>query len=421
MQTLFAACTAAMLATGCTNDEMTAPDGGKDGGNGSGNVGTEPSVVFTLGLPAGDEVNYTRASTIDSDATEWAINSMKVYHFCATVENAGTPPEDTKYLLQDVYSMLVKSDEELTSGICLDNGNGSYSLKLALRTAKIAATDKHAFAFVANDSCSTFDANLVAGTTTLADLKKQVADKQVKDGTASPTLFMGNPAGLCMTAEIKDQPLTSGINTVSNADNPTQLTRIMARLDVKNFVSQERAFELKSVRLLYSGYFTAPKGYLFAADGQDYIWNTAEEKMTITQNAQYDKYGYMPVSQYTTESGMKDAWVSATTAANGRSGVWYKKVLYMYEFPDKMKIGTSPTTPIVAEVKYTLNGLPGTAEVKLQNDDTVNLKIARNTVYTLQVGETSTAGGALTFKFVQAPWTMHEIDVDLSDGKESIP
>lgn len=421
-QTMFALCTAALFTTGCSNDVLTS----------TGNIGSKEegtSVLFNLGMPLGDEVDYTRATEgkIDDDASEWAMKSLKVYHFCASVAQTNDEPADDAYTLAGVYDVPVKSGVTLTSGICLNNGNGKYDLKLSLRTNKLGEKDKHAFAFVANDSCATFDAALVAGTTTLEALKKQVADKQVKDGKASASLFMGDPAGLCMTGEVKNKTLKGGVNQLSTTGTPISLTRIMARLDVKNFVPQERNFQLTSVRLLYSGNFTAPKGYLFEATGQDYIWSTTEANMEITQNKLYGTFGYLPVEGYSTDSGMRDVWAAATTTTikNGaasitRNSVWYKKVLYMYEFPAKTGNDANYVTPLQVEVGYTLNGVASTAIVKVTDENNVNLKIERNTVYILQVGETTAAGGALTFGFAQTPWSIHDIDVDLSEGKETI-
>ncbi len=412
LQTMFAMCTGALLATGCSNEEMARPN--------QGNGTEETSVTFSLGLPQGDEVGYTRADAVIQDASENTLKSLKVYHFHATVGNAGDTPTDADYTLERIYNVPIKTsaangETTTTAGTCTNNGDGTYSVKLSLRTKLIAETDKHAFAFVANDSCSTFDAGIVESTTTLADLHKQLADKQVTGGTASADLFMGDPAGLCMTGEVKNVTLTSGSNQISTTDSRTALTRIMARLDVKNFVPQDRDFHIESVRLLYSNYYTAPKGYLFGMAGQTFIWNTQEEAMEITQNAMYDTYGYLPVADYAAESAMKDTWVATTKSANGREGIWYKKILYMYEYPAKLGDG-SAINPIQIEVNYTLNGVSAKATVNVEDEKQVPYAIERNTVYTLQIGETEAPAGALTFKFVFAPWTVHDVDVDLNDG-----
>lgn len=416
LQTMFAMCTGALLATGCNNEEMTQPNQGS---------GTDEatSVTFSLGLPQGDEVGYTRADVIQ-DASENTLKSLKVYHFHADMSGdaSGTPTDDA-YKLERIYNVTIKDasnanggETTTTAGTCINNGDGTYSVKLSLRTDKIAETDKHAFAFVANDSCTTFNTTAEVGTTTLEALHKQLADKKVTGGTASPTLFMGDPAGLCMTGEVKNQTLTSGSNTIKPTDSEkTPLTRIVARLDVKNFVPQDRDFQIKSMRLLYTNNYTAPQGYLFGMDGQTSIWNTPAATMNISQNSVYDTYGYLPLASYATESGMKDIWVAATKSSNGREGVWYKKVLYMYEYPAALENG-SAITPVQIEVSYTLNGISAKTAVKVEDDKQVPHAINRNYVYILQVGETEAQGGELTFKFVFAPWTVHDVDVDLSDG-----
>lgn len=415
LQTMFAMCTGALLATGCNNEEMTQPN------QGSGTDETT-SVTFSLGLPQGDEVGYTRAVVAD-DASENILKSLKVYHFHADMSGdaSGTPTDDA-YTLERIYNVTIKDasaanggETTTTAGTCINNGDGTYSVKLSLRTDKIAETDKHAFAFVANDSCTTFNTTAEVGTTTLEALHKQLADKKVTGGTASPALFMGDPAGLCMTGEVKNKTLTSGSNSISTTESKTPLTRIMARLDVKNFVPQDREFHIESVRLLYSNYYTAPQGYLFGMTGQTFIWNTTEETMAITQNAKYDTYGYLPVADYAAESAMKDTWAATTKSANGREGIWYKKVLYMYEYPAKLGDG-SAINPIQIEVNYTLNGVSAKTTVKVEDEKQVPYAIERNTVYTLQIGETEAPAGELTFKFVFAPWTVHDIDVDLSEG-----
>ena len=422
MQTMFALCASAILTTGCSNDELISPKGESGSGNG------ETSVTFSLGLPQGDEVGYTRAAdaTIADDETENTMKSLKVYHFHAKVDAAADEPADNAYQLVRIYNVPITTsaatngESPTTAGTCINNGNGTYSVKLSLRTNAITETDKHAFAFIANDSCSAFDANSMAEGTTLEQLHKQLADKQVTGGTASADLFMGDPAGLCMTGEVKNKTLTSGSNKLSEDADKTPLTRIMARLDVKNFVPKDRDFKIESVRLLYSEFYTAPKGYLFDIEGQDYIWNTPEKEMEITQNPVYDTYGYLPYANYSAASGMKDTWVATTV--NKREGVWYKKVLYMYEFPVKNGAGSSTNIPpIQIKVKYTLNGVSATTTLKIVDPLTsVPYAITRNTVYTLQVGETESQGGGLTFNFVFTPWTAHDVDVDLSEGTEVV-
>lgn len=411
MQTLFAACTAAMLATGCTNDEMTAPDGGKDGGNGNTNAGREASVTFSLGLPQGDKVNYTRATVAD-DATEWTVKTLKAYHFKA----AGSPTGDADYTLVSAYDVLVYDatpTDGVTMGRCIKSADAQYTLKLSLRDAG-NEQDKHAFAFVVNDSCSTFDMRVEEALTpdkkaliTLADLKKCTANKVVENNTATPALFFGDPQGLCMTGITDNVTLKYGAD---NAIGKIDLTRVMARLDVKSFVATGANFKILSVRVTGTNY--APLSAALFEDGKtNDLWKS-DQAITIDQASVYTEKGYLlpGASDY-----LDASWVEEVTS-DGRTGTWYKKVLYMYERPQALN-GLELKVPLQAEVSYTLNGSPATATVGLTDVNGKTLEIKRNTVYTLQVGQTQSDGGSLVFEFEDTPWNLHEMDVDLNEGK----
>lgn len=407
---MFAFGAAAMLWAGCSNDvALESPD------QNTGNPvdGETVTVHFGLGLPSGDEVNYANArADVLHDASEWKLETLKVYHFNSSEET----PTDEQYKLANTYKIPVKQTGDAASGLCVKTEDAKYNLTLSLRAK---TTGKHTFAIVANDSCSTFDESLVLGTTTLADLKRCVADKQVDNDNKDASLFIGNPAGLGITGLLENQTLTGGSNTLGNVT----MTRIMARLDVQNFVPESRNFQILSVKVKYPTNTGAPKGYLFqhlsadakaqlvTAPGGNSIWDTAEA-IEINQNPVYE-------GKYTTYDAanvdMKDTWVSTCTTDN-RTGVWYKKVLYMYEYPKKINFDT---TPAVAEVSYTLNGWPSTAEIQMKDANKNPIDLLRNHVYTLQVGETSSQGGALTFIFVDSPWSIHEVDADLNDGKEN--
>lgn len=409
MQTLFAACTAAMLATGCTNDEMTAPDGGKDGGNGNTNAGREASVTFSLGLPQGDEVNYTRATVAD-DATEWTVKTLKVYHF-----KGADSSNDDGYTLVSAYDVPVYDtapEDKVTMGRCIKSADAQYTLKLSLRDAG-TNSEKHVFAFVVNDSCSTFDQRVEEALTaeqkkaiTLAELKKCTADKVVENNAATPALFFGDPQGLCMTGIKGDVTLTYGAD---NVIDKIDLTRVMARLDVKNFVSTGANFKILSVRVTAANYAPLSAALFIEGKTKD-LWKS-DQTITIDQASVYTENGY----QLPSPSGYLDAsWVEEVTS-DGRTGTWYKKVLYMYERPQEFN-GIN-LSPLQAEVSYTLNGSPATVTVGLADATTGKpFEIKRNTVYTLQVGQTQSDGGNLTFEFKDTPWNLHEMDVDLNQG-----
>lgn len=408
VQTLFALCAAALLTTGCSNDAL-ATDEGRSGNEG------DASVSFSLGLPGRDEVDYTRAdaTTPLQDASEWTVKKLKVYHFSSTEAT----PTDAQYTLVAAYNVPVKetlASGESGMGLCVKTGDAKYQLKLSLRS-KVNENEKHVFAFIANDSCTIFDQTVDEANTpelkaviTLEALKKCVADKKVTGNTADATLFTGNPEGLCMTGEVKVEKLVSGANVV----NDVSFVRIMARMDVKNFVPESRNFKLLSVRVKYTSPQGAPQGYLFPKQEAN-IW-AITEAMDIKQNPVYAKGGY--ATTYTASTtDMKDTWVGTATA-DGRQGVWYKKVIYMYEYPKALF--SNPTIAPQAEVTYMLNGSTSTTVVDMKDADTGNaFDIKRNHVYTLQIGETASVGQPIEFIFTDAPWTVHEIDADLNSGK----
>ena len=414
-QTMFALCTAALFTTGCSNDVLTSQEG-------NGSEDWNATVAFSLGLPGSDEVDYTRAGVPLQDASEWTIKTLKVYHF----SSAEATPTDEQYNLVTAYNVPVKEIGSPAIGQCVKTGDAKYSLQLSLRS-KAGVDEKHVFAFIANDSCSSYDTKIEEAMTdgeitsdekaeyTLAKLKECIADKQLQkeDGmqennSANETLFMGDPAGLCMTAILThESALTSGTNALGAVD----LKRIMARLDVKNFVAENRSFKLLSVRVKYNATMGAPKGYLFEGQTAN-IWSTTEA-MEITQHSKYVENGY---PTYSEAGDMKDGWVSETTL-DGRTGTWYKKVLYMYPYPDTYRDNPTPVPEV--EVSYILNGWTSTATVPMNNVETGNqLNIKRNYVYYLQVGETSAPGDDITFTFTDAPWTVHQMDVDMNGGTD---
>lgn len=409
LQTMFVLCTTALFTTGCGNDELTPGiDDGSD----------ETSVVFSLGLPAGDEVNYTRAeATPIQDATEWTLKTVRVYHFSTTTTMS---PTDANYALVKAYDIPVEktadADAKPGSGKCVDYGDGEYSIRISLRSNAVGENNRHKFIVVANDACAAFDEKLEAedaAMPSLAELKECIADKKMKNDSNAADLFMGNTGGLCMTGETEDLTLTRGHNTPNDKIN---LTRIMARLDVKSFVSASKVFKLQSVALKYNGNGIASQGYLFEQSTPGNIWyDKSRETMEIIQNSKYNTIGFPDYDSYKTEQD----WIGQTTqTVEGvlRHGTWYKKVLYIYPYPTSFEGRPLPTPTLL--INYTLNGAPGSKEVAMKDPTTTApFDIKRNYVYTLQVGDPNAASDELSFAFTCTAWTAHELDADLNEGE----
>jgi len=133
LRSMFALSIAATLWAGCSNDEMVLDNKGEN------NVENPITVAFQLGLPGGDEVDYSRAEgdVLADDITEWSFKTLRVYDFKVT----GTT-EDPAATLVSIYKVQIKTTSgsdtpTVGSGECVPTGDGSkYSVKLSLRAKK---------------------------------------------------------------------------------------------------------------------------------------------------------------------------------------------------------------------------------------------------------------------------------------------
>ena len=363
--------------------------------------GSNRIIVLNLQLPSGEEVDYVRSSTTNyQDATEWKLKTLYVYTF--------SPNEKGTTAYAEKYNITIKEEGEAAPGICTLTSEAKYTLKLP-----ISASTKY-MAFIANDYCSTLETTLIKGVSTPDDLRKTFSDKIITG--QSSDFLMENPGGLCMTGELT---LSDESGQTLSQGGQVSLKRIMARLDVKNYMPEEQQFRLERVRVIYAAGNGAPCGFLFqqkdengnitAPQGSEGIWKTNME-MEVKQNSIYDRYGYLP---YGTARYPDDSWVGETVTEENR-GTWYKKVAYLYEFP---KSG-SRTTPPTLEITYILNTARGTKRVLMRDRYQNNIDIERNHVYTLQIGGAQADGGAVKFTFADQPWQVHVMDVNLNMGKD---
>lgn len=210
-----------LAATSCSSDAPEAnirPD----------SDASDASVVFNINMPTGDEVNYTRAdgdpATLEDDASESCIKSLKVYHFRASDVTDETSLTDADYTLVKSYDVIIgASNSTSTNNVLVPDATTAdqYGLTLSLST-KANTTDRHLFAFVANDGCAAVDdaiataeaANQDLSSITLANLKSGIADKQIKASATDANLLSGDvksflsdeTGGLCMTYVLGNPP-----------------------------------------------------------------------------------------------------------------------------------------------------------------------------------------------------------------------
>lgn len=301
-------------------------------------TGNEAVITFRLGVPPGDEIEYTRGN---QEASEWEINRLKVYDFVIDVDT----------VLVGMQS-LVKSDASGMPDVgsfTSNSGGGTARLSLPVDiTGK-----KHAFAFVANETGLThFDSIMQIKVSRIDELRKCPSNRRLKDGESCFALMENGPVMTGVTIE----------NITGDLDCKVSLQRIMARLDVENNVPKSRNFRLKNIWIENC----APVSYLFGRD--------SKQQLTAKQ-WDYKK----PVSQ---KQNLQ------VDMENGD----LKKVLYLYEY-----LATSAKNIPTLYLRYTLNGAENTLSIPMVTDGGAKFDIRRNYLYTLVIGDVSAASTRLEY------------------------
>ena len=335
-----------LLIAGCSENKM--PDDRVTNGE-----DIETAIIFQLGVPGGNEVEYGRSIPADKEENE--VYTMKVYDF-QVKESAQSDGRDT--LFTGAY-FLEKTDEETPH-------TGSFTNKGGIITARISLSAKlnseHVFVFVANEGVTRFDSIAQTDTIPLEELRKIPIDRLRKTpstrlpGNGDNTdVLMKN--GAVMTTDyylsITEEMIAAGKINISS---PLYLQRIVARVDVVDRVDASMNFKLVSVGV--KG--TAAQGYLFerGSDGGRTA-SLCTGTVELVQNS---------------EMSMDETTRPYT----------YKKALYLYE--------SDAVRPPTLVVTYTLNGSRGTQEVEMKDNVTNQpFDIRRNWVYTLEIGDIKSA------------------------------
>lgn len=319
---------AAALLGGCSKEAVE---------NGGAGDETRIPITFTLSTPGSEGVIYPKSRAIQ-DAPEYAIKSMTLLVYDAT--DASTP----KFLRK----------HDLKNDIVLyDNGNGTYTFSIESPIADMNA--KRKFVFVVNDDAS------VAATetgTTETELHTKTASIEMANNDQADKL--ADPEqGIVMsgTATTSDGTASEVITITPGVKCQVKLTRIVARIDLKNNTPN---MKIESAELVS----TATKGYLFA---QKTVQAPTADRVKIASNSTVD---------ITTAHPTQNAGSTFTPLE-------FKKVFYTYERPN--------TTADYAAVRitYTVNESKGTIEVPfIRTADGLQtpVDIERNHLYTIVLG-----------------------------------
>ena len=319
---------AAALLGGCSKEAVE---------NGGAGDETRIPITFTLSTPGSEGVIYPKSRAIQ-DAPEYAIKSMTLLVYDAT--DASTP----KFLRK----------HDLKNDIVLyDNGNGTYTFSIESPIADMNA--KRKFVFVVNDDAS------VAATetgTTETELHTKTASIEMANNDQADKL--ADPEqGIVMsgTATTSDGTASEVITITPGVKCQVKLTRIVARIDLKNNTPN---MKIESAELVSA----ATKGYLFA---QNTVQAPTADRVKIASNSTVDITTAHPVL------GPDEVFTSLE----------FKKVFYTYERPN--------TTADYAAVRitYTVNESKGTIEVPfIRTAEGVQtpVDIERNHLYTIVLG-----------------------------------
>lgn len=319
---------AATLLGGCSKETVE---------NGGAGDETRIPITFTLSTPGSEGVIYPKSRAIQ-DAPEYAIKSMTLLVYDAT--DASTP----KFLRK----------HDLKNDIVLyDNGNGTYTFSIESPIADMNA--KRKFVFVVNDDAS------VAATetgTTETELHTKTASIEMANNDQADKLADPDQ-GIVMsgTATTSDGTASEVITITPGVKCQVKLTRIVARIDLKNNTPN---MKIESAELVSA----ATKGYLFA---QKTVQAPTADRVKIASNSTVDITTAHPVL------GPDEVFTSLE----------FKKVFYTYERPN--------TTADYAAVRitYTVNESKGTIEVPfIRTADGLQtpVDIERNHLYTIVLG-----------------------------------
>lgn len=358
-------------AVGCSSNNSGDPVQGKQDGK-------EAAIAFQLSLPKGGKVIYPALKAIHDEA-EWTVASLWMYVFDANTGAIVGAPKDIK------ASLTPDSSEEAT---------WTYVHKYN------PATDAgvYRFAFVANDN----PGNVANETELLAKL----ATKKLAATNGTSKDLLDEEKNIPMTGYAVQPTNGSGrsedialTSTVAHAK--VELTRIVARIDVQNQVSN---LVIKELTLLK----TNSESYLFP--------KKAADKKTPTYEA--------PASA----ARVSIKGFAGLPATGIQQAGELKKAFYLYEGPQPRNLDDYTAVEVSGE----LAGRPVKFIVPfVHSDDAMDtpVTVKRNHLYRIVLGGVieTVDGAKVKFKIEDTPWnavllneTYQAIAIDHEQGSYSL-
>ena len=316
---------------------------------------SDGSIVFSLNLPVGDPLVFTRG-IYNQDDSEAALKSLRMFEFYA----------DTEVL---VASKDIDVDNDLTATA------GSYEYTY---TPGTGYTDSRArrFIFIANDGIS-----LTAGET-IDDLMGKLATQSLADD--DPDTNIWNAGALPMTGEA----ITGGSNVIPidlTADAPTavsvDLVRAVARIDIVNFTPK---LEIKKIKLVKVN----PKSYILPhldAAGKVVVPTGMTKVNDITPFRTYDN-GTL------TTFRIPDTKIAPNGTVGIADTLHLNKAFYVYEEAEAADELSALHLQITGELQGVdvFYNIPfWKSYLKDETPSDAPLEILRNHIYTVYIGDGS--------------------------------
>lgn len=329
---------------------------------GDGQLTSESGIRFVIQTPSPDAI-VTR--TVAGDPLENEVKTMSLYIF-AKNDKATSDGDDQYTLLKKTEGITFTTSG--TPGTSGTNNSGSLSYTEPITADMIGRQVK--MLLVANDKV----ASATEDQTTLDAFKQSAATAVATDnGSAdavSGSIFKADNSGY--TGLVMSAVAYSGTSegdgeavvlTPLGVDMKASFQRIVARIDLIHAIPN---MTLKGVKVL-----KAPsKGYLFP-------------QAAPAAPADASPVTLLPTSGYDTQLSTGITYDAVTTDNNT-----LKHVFYLYE-----KANTGDADCVTVEISYTLKmgnwEKPGKLDVKFQksaNDGSDYVNTARNTLYTIQMG-----------------------------------
>ena len=374
----------ALLATACSSESELVQD--IQGGN--------RTLTFAISTPTGEKVSYSRAPL--HDEPEYAIKSLTLYEYEI---NNGTSSLSRVMKYPDGKGRDVINPES--------DGKGGYTFSIIVPAANDGKT--YSYSFVANDD--TTDPTVGSSAESFRDTMKaaiKLSEPQLEESeenTTLPTLtadILADPdKGIAMSGEATYNGSTE-ITMSEGITCKVNLTRIVARVDIKYSTPN-----LKLTKVELRG---APKsGYLFAQKG--------EGNTTVIPSYEESEYLVMQLN--------KNVSLPADYLKNTDdiTTVELRKAFYLYERTNTISEGEDATyNGASVYIEYDVNANGETYKGKLDipfrstSNDNKCVDIRRNTLYTILLGNgDDPISGVVSAKLIVDEWNSIDIDEPLTD------